>query len=388
MMRQAEKFLAKLELNQTGRSGRMAFMVNDDRVVGVGPDDLCETGRQLLQRLNVLAIALVEPSLPFADFLIRNSRPDESCLVPRDTETRTFLHDIPFVRKSELEPESADQLAALLGNRKGILVEGLGIIATGTVTPEQAYINISSVFHSVFVKYLLDLLRSGFVQEDERSAFSSFRYEWLKPLTVDGLGFSPAAELLRAGDIYREIAEVGRCTVRQGLVDSFFGNISCRAGEMIYISQTAASLDELEGCIDPVPFDNSSTCGITASSELLAHRQVYETTGAQTLLHGHPKFSVIMSMLCETENCPVEDCWKDCPHVRKVDDIPIVAGEVGAGGLADRISPVIGAGGKVIVFGHGVFAIGHDGFRDSFAGLVQVEQWCRDEYFRMLDANG
>jgi len=388
MIRQVEQFLAKLEQDRTGRPGRMALLANDDIIIGAGADDLIQLGRELLKRLNVLSIALVEPTLPFADYLIAKAPPAERCLIPRDTETRTFLHDIPFVRQTELSDQPADQLADLLGNRKGIIVEGLGIIATGAVTPEQAYINVSSVFHSVFVKYLLDLLKQKQIGPKERKQLEDFRQNWLKPLNVPHNKLLMAEALNNPEDIYAEIARVGRITVQLGLVDSFFGNISCCLGDTIYISQTAASLDALEGCIDPVPFDNSSTCGITASSELLAHRQVYEQTGAQTLLHGHPKFAVIMSMLCESTDCSIDDCWKDCPHVRQIGDIPIVAGEVGAGGLAQRIAPVIGKQGKVIVFGHGAFAIGHEGFNDSLESLIKTEQWCRLEYFRRLKANG
>lgn len=388
MICQVEKFLHKLEEDRTGTPGRMALLANDDTIIGRGVEDLTTLGRQLLERLNVLSIALVEPSLPFADILIRSAREEENALVPRDTETRTFLHDIPFIRKGELDRQPADQLARLLGNRKGILVEGVGIIATGAVTPEQAYINASSIFHSVFVKYLLDLLNREQLTEEDRGALDALRDSWLKDIDFPVEDLHPAAAVTTTEQIYNELARVGKITVELGLVDSFFGNISCRRDETIYISQTAASLDALEGCIDPVPTDNSSTCGITASSELLAHRKVYEQTGAQTLLHGHPKFAVIMSMLCETGDCPVEDCWRDCPHVRQIGDIPIVAGEVGAGGLAQKISPVIGKQGKVIVFGHGVFAIGHDGFRDALASLIETERWCREEYFRRVEANG
>jgi len=174
--------------------------------------------------------------------------------------------------------------------------------------------------------------------------------------------------------------------VERGLVDSFFGNISYRVGDTIFISQTAASLDELSGCIDPVPADNRSTTGITASSELLAHRRIYEATGARAILHGHPKFAVAMSMLCEEKNCPIKDCWKDCPNVRMIGDTPVVAGEIGAGGLAVRVPPVIGAPGKAIVYGHGVFAIGRDGFGEAFRSMVEVENRCRADYYRRLDA--
>jgi ribulose-5-phosphate 4-epimerase/fuculose-1-phosphate aldolase len=187
-------------------------------------------------------------------------------------------------------------------------------------------------------------------------------------------------------EVLSEIRAVGRYTVDRGLVDSFFGNISYRVGDTIYISQTAASLDDLAGCIDPVPTDNRSTTGITASSELLAHRRIYEATGARAILHGHPKFAVAMSMLCEEKDCPVKDCWKDCPNVRMLGDTPVVAGEIGAGGLAVRVPPVIGGPGKAIVYGHGAFAIGRDGFGEAFRAMVDVENRCREEYFRRFDA--
>ena len=169
-------------------------------------------------------------------------------------------------------------------------------------------------------------------------------------------------------------------------MDSFFGNISYRVGDTIYISQTAASLDELAGCVDPVPTDNRSTTGITASSELLAHRRIYEATGARAILHGHPKFAVAMSMLCDVKDCPIKDCWKDCTRVRMLGDTPIVAGEIGAGGLAVHVPPVIGGPGKTIVYGHGVFAIGRDGFEEAFRSMVDVENRCREEYFRRFDS--
>ncbi len=80
-----------------------------------------------------------------------------------------------------------------------------------------------------------------------------------------------------------------------------FSEHSYSNGDLIYISQTASSLDELSGCIDPVPFENSSTVGITASSELVAHRSTLRPPDVVLILHGHPRFAVVMSMLCEEE---------------------------------------------------------------------------------------
>ena len=381
---QLEKYLNKLVADRSAISGRIAVAAKDDELISFGEPLLAGIARGVLERLNALSLVAAAPSLPFADFLVARSEPGSRCIEPQDTETRTYLHDIPFIRRSELTADPAGQIAALLGNRKGVIVEGLGIFASGGVTVEQAYINYSSVFHSTFVKYLQDLLHDGFIVPEERTAVDRFFSEWLVPLTDAGLVFDNGT-LEASEDILREITAVGRYTVERGLVDSFFGNISCRTDKLLYISQTAASLDALAGCIDPVPFDNSSTVGITASSELAAHRRIFETSDAKVILHGHPKFSVIMSMLCERQDCSITDCWKDCQEVRFLGGTPVVAGEIGAGGLAKRVPPVIAGPGRAIVYGHGVFTTGRKGFAEAFRSLVEVENWCRQEYRRLLE---
>ena len=382
---QIAKYTAKLISDRSSQAGQIAFAAQDDTMILAGEPFLVSLSESVLTRLNCLALAAAVPSLPFADFLIQRAAGHEHYIVPRDTETRTFLHDIPIVRKCEIGSDPAKKYADLLGNRKGIVVEGVGIVATGALTVEQAYINWSSVFHSTFIKYLEDLLEHGFMLPGEEEAFDRFRHDFLTPLSSDGLEFRQGPFAVK-DIILEEIARVGSYTVKRHLVDSFFGNISYSDGNLIYISQTASSLDELPGCIDPVPFENSSTVGITASSELVAHRAIFETTGCHAILHGHPRFAVVMSMICdEKESCHVTDCWRDCAKVRFLGDIPVVAGEIGAGGIAKNIPPVIGRTGSAIVYGHGVFSIGMTDFREAFQGLVDVENWCRSEYFKRID---
>lgn len=383
MRDQIAKYTAKLLADRSAQAGAVGFAAQDDTLLVDGNPDLARLAGDTLARLNCLGLVAAKPALPFADLLVQRSRTEEHGIIPRDTETRTFLHDIPFLRRHEVDEDVAVRIARLLGNRKGVVVEGVGIVATGAVTIEQAYINYSSIFHATFVKYLQDLLNDGFRLPGEAEAFREFRDGWLRPLTAAGLVFR-AGPLSEPEEILAEMVAVGRYTVERGLVDSFFGNISVRAGNLIYISQTAASLDELAGCIDPVPMDNSSTTGITASSELLAHRRIYETSDARVILHGHPKFAVVMSMLCEVANCPVTDCWKDCPKVRFLADTPVVAGEIGAGGLAKRVPPVIAGPGKALVYGHGLFTVGKRDFGEAFRAMVDVENWCREEYLRRL----
>jgi ribulose-5-phosphate 4-epimerase/fuculose-1-phosphate aldolase len=387
MRDQIEKYTGKLIADRSASPDGIAFAAQDDQLIALGAPEPARLAGGTLARLNALALVAARPSLPFADFLVARAPSGDCAIVPQDTETRTFLHDIPFLRQKGLPQDPAGEIARLLANRKGVIVEGVGIVAVGAITVEQAYINYSSVFHSTFVKYLQDILKDGFLLPGEREAFGLFRHQWLKPISAEGLTFRGTLPEKRE-EILAEIGTIGRYTVERGLVDSFFGNISARAGGLIYISQTAGSLDELKGCIDPVPTDNSSTTGITASSELLAHRKIFEETGARVILHGHPKFAVVMSMLCEIRGCEVTDCWKDCPQVRTLGGTPVVAGEIGAGGVAKRVPPVIGATGSAIVYGHGVFTLGREGFGEAFAAMVDVENFCREEYFRRLDAAG
>lgn len=383
MYDQILKYTQKLVADRSAEPDGIAFAVQDDVLLCEGDGELAAIAGPALSRLNALAIVAARPSLPFADFIA--ARTKESRIIPRDTETRTFLHDIPILRTQHQDPSTLPAMvASLLSSRKGVIVEGVGIFAVGAFTVEQAYINYSSVFHSTFVKYLEDLLTTGYLISEERGAMERFRNSWLRPLGAEGLDFRNGTQM-PSEEIIAEIVTVGRYTVERGLVDSFFGNISCRTDDIIYISQTSASLDELPGCIDPVRFDNASTCGITASSELLAHRRIYEETGCRFILHGHPKFSVIMSMQCEEKNCATADCWKECGKVRFLGGTPVVAGEIGAGGIAKNVPPVIGGPKKAIVYGHGVFTIGWNGFGECFRTMVEVEQWCREEYFRRLD---
>lgn len=385
MINQIIKYTDKMIADRSAFPDQIAFAAQDDVMISGGNRSLAALSADILARLNCLALTAAVPALPFAEFLVQRSNPDQHEIVPRDTETRTFLHDIPILRQKELGADPAGTIAEILGSRKGVIVEGIGIIANGALTVEQSYINWSSVFHSTYIKYLEDVLKSGFRLPEEEGAFARFRKEWLQLLSAEKLDFRQGPFSGRAV-ILDEIATVGRYTVQRGLVDSFFGNISYSNCDLIYISQTASSLDELPGCIDPVPFENSSTVGITASSELVAHRSIFETTGCRAILHGHPRFAVVMSMLCEEqETCSVKDCWRDCRKVRLLGGTPVVAGEIGAGGIAKNVPPVIGGPGRAIVYGHGVFSIGMNDFREAFQALVDVENWCREEYFRRFD---
>jgi ribulose-5-phosphate 4-epimerase/fuculose-1-phosphate aldolase len=394
------KYTNKILRDRTAVPDSIRFYVLDDRIVTNRDDEWLPVFNEVFNHLNITALLFAKTSLSFADILVGRTDSASKKLVPKDSETKIFLHDIPFIREREWVKKPKAELAAMivccLKDRKAVIIQNLGVVATGGLTVEQAFISYSTVFHTTFVKYLLDLLMEGYKLPDERKHFDDFKNSWLKLPDLRDLNFSPgplegsaewASQIEKRERISNEICRVGRYTIEKGYVDSFFGNISYFDGKTIYISQTASSLDELKGHIDPVPLDNSSTAGLSASSELPAHRGIYISSNYHAILHGHPKFSVIMSMFCEEVDCHIEDCNRFCNRRRSVCGIPIVAGETGAGGLAKSVPLAIKGTGVCIAYGHGIFSAGEKDFQEAFTKMAEAEDKCREGYFEILKKN-
>ncbi|MCF6179088.1 MAG: class II aldolase/adducin family protein [Geopsychrobacter sp.] len=340
---------------------------------------------RIITGLNINSMIFARPVEPFASILDYHCRNSESEFVPEDTETRTFLHSIPVARTL-----TATEIIPLLQKRTGCVIEGQGIICSGTVSPEQAFVVFSSIIFSAFVKFFVDFayaLHSGTADEEAKNMLPELLAAYdqflpTSPATALETGpFSMPDEILQA------MITAGQATVDARMVDSFFGNISYFANEHVYISQTGSSMDELASCIDACPLDNSASTGITASSELVAHRDIYLAGDQRAILHGHPKFSVIMSMLCFEHNCENRGkCHIRCNKQRFVDDIPIIPGEVGTGprGLSHTLPPAVQGRRGAIVYGHGVFTVGKHDFCTPFANLAKIEKSCREAYLKLI----
>jgi ribulose-5-phosphate 4-epimerase/fuculose-1-phosphate aldolase len=405
MSDQIEKYKQKLLRDRTAVPESIRFYRLDDIISANRQDEWLPLFSAVFEGLDITALLFARLTLPFADLLVERADPGTDRLVPKDSETKGFLHDIPFIRKKEWEGASTNDLTTLivrcLKERKAAIIEELGVVSTGGVTVEQAYIGFSTIFHTTFVKYLLDVLTDGFKLPNEKIVFEGFKRAWNRSPDLSDLTFtsgpleagtnarlSPHPGPLPQGArelIYEEICRVGRYTVEKGFVDSFFGNISYFDGETIYISQTTSSLDELEGFIDPVPVDGSSTAGLSASSELPTHRAIYLDSDYSAVLHGHPRFSIVLSMLCDETDCRIKDCNRLCDRARSVCGVPIVAGETGVGGMARSVPRALKQQGVCIVYGHGIFAAGEKDFRDAFMKMADVENKCREEYFRIVE---
>lgn len=382
------KYTNKLLRDRTAAPDSIRLYRLDDVVMANKRDEWLPLFSSVFDGLDITALLFARLTLPFADLLVERAEAGADRLVPQDSETRVFLHDIPFIRTRDWEGASAagrtGMLVRCLKERKAVIIQDVGIVATGGVTVEQAYIGFSTIFHTTFVKYCLDILQQGFLLPKERMVFEGFRQVWNRAPDLSGLTF--AVGPLRGRDaIIGEICRAGRYTVEKGYVDSFFGNISYFDGATIFISQTTSSLDELEGFIDPVPVDGSSTAGLSASSELPTHRAIYLDSRYHAVLHGHPRFSIVLSMLCDEKNCAIKDCNRLCDRARTVCGVPIVAGETGAGGMARSVPAAMKGQGVCIVYGHGIFAAGEKDFGDAFRKMADVENRCREEYFRLAE---
>jgi ribulose-5-phosphate 4-epimerase/fuculose-1-phosphate aldolase len=344
---------------------------------------------RVFDRMNITSLLYAEPAEPYRSILGYFASHGEKRLVPTDCETRTFLHDIPL-----LHFLSADEIIGALAERKAAIVGGKGIISYGTVGPEQAFVSFSSVCFSTFVKFFTDVmfhLEGTACEKTENTTLLPEAYHEISKKITSGLSGCeaiPASPPDSPDAVYEHLIITGRELVRQGLVDSYFGNISYIYGDTIYISQTGSSLDRLETCIDAVPLDGSSSSGITASSELSAHLSIYRKTGRRAIVHGHPKFTVIMSMSCRRQGCDISLCYRSCREERSVAGIPTVSGEIGTGptGLVHTVPVAIKGKGAVIVFGHGIFSAGHDAFRPAFELMQDVEKSCMSEYFKKIQA--
>lgn len=357
----------------------------DAELVWNRDDERCAELAKVFDGLSINSLVFARPAEPYATIIDFLAERYPEVIRPEDTETRTFLHDIPVSSDS-----SAEAIVSHLKKRKSVIIPGEGIVSYGTVSPEQGFVFFSSTVFSCFVLFFAEYMaaaRRREIDDEYRVVFKNVVAQLPEPRTE----YPPlaATPLDNEEAILASMAEAGRAVVSYGLVDSFFGNISWRDGNTVYISQTGSSLDELEGCIDPCPMDGSSTHGITASSELTAHEDVYRRAEVRCILHGHPKFSVIMSIDCDKDDCERRgQCHIKCKECRTVEGIPIVPGEVGTGptGLCNTLPPAVASSGAAIVHGHGLFTSGESDFNDAFKRLLDVENMCRASYFERLNA--
>lgn len=177
--------------------------------------------------------------------------------------------------------------------------------------------------------------------------------------------------------MWQKIAEIGKKLIDRGLVDSRFGNISIRMGDKMLITLKGSSLDNVtEKSAVELDIIKTSSLDGTASSETIVHRTIYQNTPALAIIHAHPPFAVIESLL--VENDTIIPLNTEGQYFLR--EIPVVRGETGSQELAARTAQFLRGRNCVIVFSHGTFAIGKT-LDEAYFITEQTEHSCKLKYF-------
>lgn len=194
--------------------------------------------------------------------------------------------------------------------------------------------------------------------------------------------------------MWQKISAAGKKTVRSGLVEANFGNISVRSasGNSFIITKTGTPLDEI-GVNDliEVPVYNSEEDTLTepavsaaiekaASSETPVHRRIYRETAAKAILHAHCPYSVVMSIL-ENEAGNGSIIPADSEGKLFLKEIPIIAGGIGSAELAENAAAALRDGKTkgVVVLGHGTIAVGET-LEEAYNITAQLEHAAKIKY--------
>jgi len=272
---------------------------------------------------------------------------------PKDSESRGFLPEILFVRTPDINPDEDFSIFPVK-----ITPITIQCVARNS---KQAALLIDTACFSLYVGFFTHLLSNL-----KKSIAISAHDKLTANLCTERYALKLNRKLPKSLDedrnneqsLINSIIYYGKALVDYELVDSFFGNISIRNQQNLYISKTGSALNDLSKNIVKLSIDKPSENDNIASSELPAHRAIYQKHDFQAILHGHPRFAVITSMLCDIEECIDRNaCYTCCPYSRAINGTPIVSGEVGGGeyGLWHTVPIAINEG-LTIVYGHGVFA--------------------------------
>ncbi len=173
--------------------------------------------------------------------------------------------------------------------------------------------------------------------------------------------------------IYEQIRDIGRDLYVAGLVSSHGGNISMRVGDHVIIKRRGAQLGRLKmHDLVETRIDRNDSGVALASSELLVHRTIYQTTPALAIVHCHPRTAIAFS-LSRDEIVPIDN---EASYLLK--KVPVIWEEFASGGpeMARDLSAVLQQYKIVMLRGHGSFAIGQT-LDEAFHWSSTLEESCQ-----------
>ena len=166
-----------------------------------------------------------------------------------------------------------------------------------------------------------------------------------------------------------QFQRIGAELLQFGINASHSGNISVRAGEEIVITRSGSMLSQL-GAGDLVTVTLAGEEVGAASRELVVHRAIYRGTSARAILHVHPPYATMLSLV-DDELLPLDSeaffFLKSVPVLRCKETISSPE-------VAEKMPPLLARHGKIAVLAtHGTFAIG-DCLEDTYLWTTTLER--------------
>jgi L-fuculose-phosphate aldolase len=155
--------------------------------------------------------------------------------------------------------------------------------------------------------------------------------------------------------MFEQFKEIGRDIFLRGLISSHAGNMSTRVVNRLYITRKSTMLGKLrQQDVIELELGQDNTEVPLASSELIVHTAIYSKTGALAIIHAHPPYATLLSML-QDEIIPV-----DVEGTYLFTKIPVVTPNkaIGSEESAKLVSDQLKDYKVVLVRGHGSFARG------------------------------
>ncbi|MCS7280869.1 MAG: class II aldolase/adducin family protein [Desulfobacterota bacterium] len=171
--------------------------------------------------------------------------------------------------------------------------------------------------------------------------------------------------------IINEMRSIGRDLFLRGLVGSHSGNMSVLVDEEIYITRTKSMLGRLKReDIVRVPLVKLTEEVLKiASSEISVHLSIYKNTDAKAILHAHPPYAVILSLI--SEEIEVNPC--DYEGKLILGSFHILSTEgLSKEERAERIAFSLQKSKAVVEKGHGSFAKG-DSLEEAYMYTTSLE---------------
>ena len=164
-----------------------------------------------------------------------------------------------------------------------------------------------------------------------------------------------------------EFKRIGRKLLSEGLVGGNFGNMSVRSGDGFFITRTGSYLDDPG---EPVFVSLDGPAPKDASSEYRVHREVYQKTRHNAIVHAHPAHAVALSIITG------EIVPRDSEGIMLCPVIPVVQGTPGSDELAMNVSDSLCLSKLTIASGHGTFAVGKS-LDEAYVFTSLAEHSCR-----------